>query len=313
MIKNKSLFKRLIIRFLFIIFIIIIVLGISMIYFFEDFYFEKKEQEIINNSKVMIKPISKALTHNNEDISRWLQLTAEINSGQAWLINRSGYVISSYPSLFSEDEKRIDFGFKEVLNGKIITNRIEVSYFERPMLLVGLPVYSGNSEQVKGALLIFTSVAGVNSTIRQVQKMMVYSSLLAIFLASIVAYRWSKSLSEPLRMISKTAMKLGEGQFGEQVNIEDNSEIGTLAANINYLSQKLELTVNDLIEERNKLKYVLTGMEEGVVVIDNEAEIILFNDSLQRLCCLETNKQLLGQDLDDIIKDEDIKKRYLKH
>ncbi|MCK8827594.1 cell wall metabolism sensor histidine kinase WalK [Natroniella acetigena] len=303
-IKDNTLFNRLLIRFLLIALIIIVVLGFSMIYFFRSFYFEKRETEIINNNGTMMNLISQSLVEEDRiETFNWLKVVAELNSGQAWIIDEEGYLVSSFPAMADERNRQIKFlEFKEVLDGNIVSSRVESAHFERPMLLVGMPIYySGN---LKGALLLFTSVAGINSTIRQVQRMMLYSSLLAVLLAMIVAYSWSKSLSAPLRKMGEVAIELSQGAFGKTVEVNAEGEVGTLADSMNYLSQRLEETIDDLRKERNKLKYILTGMKEGVLTVNQQQKIILINQSAMKLFDLKDEDGVVDQQLEIIKKDK---------
>jgi signal transduction histidine kinase len=259
----------------------------------------------------MINYIVQSFNNKNlQQLNNWLKLISELNSGQTWLVDEKGYLFLSYPSTIIDKEQKIKFlEVDAIMNGKIISKRIESAYFERPMLLVGVPIRHPESNKINGGLLFFTPVAGINSTIEHVKRIMLYSSLLAIFLAILIAYRWSKSLSAPLKSMNEVAIQLSEGNFGKEINIEDDSEIGTLAESINYLSRKLEITIDDLVQERNKLKYVLSGMEEGVLVINREYKIILGNESIKEL--LDIKKSLITQNINEVIKEEKIKKTFL--
>lgn len=283
----NTLFSKFLIRFILIALIIIIILGFSMIYFFENFYFERKEREIISNSRSVSGFLSQALVRGNQQqLGNWLEILSEINDGVAMLIDEEGVLQMSYP-LITEEGNRIDFPRREEISkGNVISSRIEGEYFERPMLLIGTPL--AQEEQTYG-LLVLTPVAGINQTVNQVQRMMLYSSFIAILLGLIVAYTWSKSLANPLKKMSQVAFRLSNGEFGETVSVQEENEIGTLAESLNYMSKTLKRTVENLTEERNKLRYILTGMEEGVITVNQEGKIILVNSSARKLFDLEKN------------------------
>ncbi|MFN2363070.1 MAG: hypothetical protein ABR596_02140, partial [Halarsenatibacteraceae bacterium] len=193
---------KLFIRFLLLSLIIIMILGLATIYFFEDFYFSKTETDIINNSQVLNQALYNAIIENDEDVvENTLQLVAEINSGQAWLINEDGLMIDSYPFLETQDSNIRFLNSERIFNGNMISQRVEPRHFERPMLLIGMPVRQ--MDNVVAGLLVFTSVEGINSTVRQVRQLMIYSSLIAILLGIFLAYNWSKSLSSPLQHMSQ--------------------------------------------------------------------------------------------------------------
>ncbi|MFW6281826.1 MAG: HAMP domain-containing protein, partial [bacterium] len=261
----KTLFSKLLIRFILISLILIIIMGFSLIYFFKGFYFSIKEEEIINDSQIILAPLSQAILKGDKSsVQKWLEIIARQNDGQAWLIDKDGNLVMSFPTLGAK-KTQVNFErYKEIFKGNIITQRVESRYFERPMLLIGVPFLKVDNS--KYGLMVFTSVSGINSTIDRVQTMMIYFSLVAIALGFIISFTWSKSLSKPLKKMSEIAFELSNGEFGKTIELskEEDNEIGKLANSINYMSRTLKTTIDNLLSERNKLKYVLTGMEEGI-------------------------------------------------
>lgn len=309
---DNVLFNRLLFRFLAIVLIIVIISGFAITYFVKNFYFKEKTQEIINESQVLARSLAQALARGDlKTTQKWIKLIAEINSGHAWLVTNNGYVILSDPSSsISKEEQVTSFEVEKVLNGYTISKRVENSRFDEAMMLVGLPMNYSGSDQVEAGLLIFSSVSGINSTIAQIQKIMAYSLLLAIALALIVSYTWAKDLSGKLKKMSDIALQMSEGNFDKRIDIEDDSEIGSLSESMNYLAKKLKVTIDDLTQERNKLKHVLTGMEEGVLVIDEDEKIILVNQSLQELLDLESD--LINQDLTAVVENQEVEDGFEK-
>ncbi|MGM0472089.1 MAG: ATP-binding protein [Bacillota bacterium] len=303
--KLNNLFSKLLLRFLVVSLIIIIVLGSSTIYFFKRSYYENKETEIINNSKVMTEFLVEALQKEDKTkANNWLQVIAKLNSGQAWIVDDEGYLTLSYPTMIAEGQNKINFlNLDDVLEGNIISQRIESSYFERPMLLIGFPLSLADDNTV--ALLVFTSVAGINSTINLVQRMMFYSSILAILLAMIISYLWSRSLAAPLSKLNSVALEFSKGNFGKEVEVDSYEELDNLAESMNYLSTELQSTIKDLTKERNKLKHILTGMEEGLLAVDETEKIILVNGTIKDLFNL-TDDNLIGLKLTTVIANQQI-------
>jgi PAS domain S-box-containing protein len=108
--------------------------------------------------------------------------------------------------------------------------------------------------------------------------------------------------------MSDIALQMSEGNFDKRIYITDDSEIGSLSDSMNHLAEKLKVTIDDLTQERNKLKHVLTGMEEGVLVINEEKNIILSNQSFSDLFAIKEN--LLDRDLSQVIKKEEPKRGF---
>ena len=284
----------------------------AITYFVKNFYFKEKTKEIINESRVLARSLAQSLAQNDvQTTQKWIKLIAEINGGHAWLVTNNGYVILSDPSSsISKEEQITSFEVGKVLQGYTISKRVESSRFEEAMMLVGLPMNYSGSNQVEAGLLIFSSVAGINSTISQIQKIMAYSLLLAIILALIISYTWAKDLSGKLKEMSDIALQMSEGNFAKRIDIEDDSELGILSDSMNHLAKKLKVTIDDLTQERNKLKHVLTGMEEGVLVIDEAEKIVLFNQSLQKLFNL--GDDLSNKDLTKVMEDKEVIANFQK-
>ncbi|MFO7815928.1 MAG: ATP-binding protein [Halanaerobiales bacterium] len=300
---SNSLFSKIFIRFILISLIVIIIFGTSLIYYFRGFFYNNKEEEIINNTNAIINHISQTTLEEDKGlIENWIRLIATINGGQAWLIDKNGYLVMSYPFNIDQNDQVIFKEYEKIFEGEIIRQRVESSHFDKPMLLVGMPVENQNEPDY--GLLIFTSVAGINSTIEQIQKITIFISAGAVILILLVSYLWSKSLTKPLQKISKTAIQLSKGNLGETVNIKGEDEINVVAESLNYLSSTLKETVDDLKEEKNKLKHVLKGMNEGVIVYNKDKEIILSNSPAKKLLKLNTNFE--GEYFDNIIEDEQI-------
>lgn len=304
--KFDTLFTRIFVRFMLLSLIIILVLGFAMIYFFYEFHFSNTENEIVNNTQVFNSTLFDALQEGDtEEVEQTLGKIAEVNSGQAWLIDEEGFLIYAYPFLDAE-ESRVQFlNAAPIFNGNVISQEVEPRYFDRPMLLIGLPVRQ--QQEIAAGILVFTSVAGINSTIAQVRRLMIYSSLLAIILGMILAYGWSRSLASPLKNMSEAVMDLSDGDYGLTIDLLDTEttrEMSRLQKSFNVLSQELDSKIAELRRERNKLKHILTGMQEGVLVVNSDKKIVLFNNSASKLLDLEDD--LEGRDYTEVLFIEEV-------
>ncbi len=308
----NTLFTRLFVRFFLLSLLIIIILGFSMIYFFYNFQFSKTETEIIQNSQVLNQALYNSINENDEEsISNTLQLIAEINSGQAWLIDDEGFLIHSYPYLDTGGSSIQFLNSEPIFAGNIISQEVDPQHFERPMLLVGMPVRQ--VDEVVGGLLVFTSVEGINSTVRQVRRLMLYSSFIAIVLGVVLAYGWSRSLASPLKNMSKAVLNLRRGDYGLQLDFQDENpsrELSTLRDSFNSLSTELKHSIDELTRERNKLKYILTGMEEGVLAIDRDKNVILHNSSFKKL--FNVSQEVLDNNISEIGLEEQVRQTFNK-
>ena len=273
--KTNSLFSKLFFRFLILSLIIIVIFGLIIIYYIEDFLYNRRENEVLYNLNQLKEDLEEPLiAGDKEKINQILSLTARQNRGQIWLTDQEGNIIYSYPS--RTDEQVAFDGYQQIFDNKMLSSRVESEHFERPMLLNAA---SMAVEESKYGLLFFTSVQGIDSTVTQIQKIMFYLTLFSVFSALLLAFLWAKSIATPLKNISKTAEEISRGNFIEISDAYNTKELKNLTQSINEMSKTLAQNMNNLKEEKNKLNYILSGMEEGVLALNSERKIILLNQS----------------------------------
>jgi signal transduction histidine kinase len=97
----------------------------------------------------------------------------------------------------------------------------------------------------KQILYVFSPLYPVQSTINILKSQLTYITLIAFFLAFVLAYFLSIRITDPLLSIIKSARKLSEGQYGISFRAERPfAEIEDLASTLNKTSLELERSVN---------------------------------------------------------------------
>jgi signal transduction histidine kinase len=281
----------------------IVIFGLIVIYYLEDFLYNRRENEVLYNLNQLKGDLKEHLTSGeDEQINKILSLTARQNRGQIWLTDQEGDIIYSYPGRINE---RVDFeAFDQIFDDKMLSSRVDSDQFERPMLL------NAASMEVNGekyGLLFFTSVQGINSTVGQIQKIMFYLSLFSALPALLLAYFWARSISNPLKNISKTAEEISRGNFLEINASHSTKELKNLAESINEMSKTLAQNMNNLKEEKNKVNYILSGMEEGVLALNSKRDIILLNQSFAEIfISKQADKLNKQQNLSRLINNQEL-------
>jgi signal transduction histidine kinase len=303
--KTDSLFSKLFFRFIILSLIIIIIFGLTVIYYLEDFLYNRRKNEVLYNLNQLKSDLKQPLLAGDKKrINEILSLTARQNRGQIWLTDQEGAIIYSFPS---RSDEKVDFeGYTQIFDDKMLSSRVESDQFDKPMLLNAASMDVGPS---KYGLLFFTSVQGINSTVAQIQKIMFYLIVFSLFPALILAFLWAKNIANPLNELSKTAEEISRGNFIEQNEDQKTRELKNLAKSINEMSKTLSKNMNNLKEEKNKLNYILSGMEEGVLAINSDKEIILLNKSFSDIFISQADFVLdqednSGSNLQDLLNNQ---------
>lgn len=301
--KTNSLFSKLFFRFLILALIIIVIFGLIVIYYIEDFLYNRRENEVLYNLNQLKNDLNEPLLQGNDQrINQILSLTARQNRGQIWLTDSQGNIIYSYPN---RTDEQVSFeGYDQIFDDKLLSSRVDTEQFERPMLLNAASMEVAAN---KYGLLFFTSVQGINSTVSQIQKIMFYLILFSILPALILAFFWAKNISRPLKNISRTAEEISRGKFKKLTEKHNTRELKNLAQSINNMSQTLSQNMNSLKEEKNKLNYILSGMEEGVLALNPEKEIILLNQSFAEVFLSQSAVELKKEtNLDELLNNQEL-------
>ena len=117
-----------------------------------------------------------------------------------------------------------------------------------------------------------------------------------IYILAILLY--SYLITRELNILHAGVKKISTGEFGYKIsNTPVNSEIKDLFKAFNNMSMRLhqyeEKNIDKLTLERNKFEAVLMSIANGVVVCDNFDNVVLINNSAQKILDVQ-NSQILN-------------------
>jgi signal transduction histidine kinase len=123
----------------------------------------------------------------------------------------------------------------------------------------------------RNVLYIFSPLYPMQSTIDILQSQLVYVTIIAIIMAFIISFLISRRISRPLEDITKSAEKLGEGEYGIVFDGGYYSEITKLADTLTYTS--LELAKSDNLQ-KDVIANVSHDLRTPLTMITSYAEMI---------------------------------------
>ncbi|MDD5702459.1 MAG: ATP-binding protein [Dehalococcoidales bacterium] len=153
-----------------------------------------------------------------------------------------------------------------------------------------------------------------------ISRFFILGSLIAIIIALILTYFISRRITSPIRVLTSTAEKLGQGDFAQRVQVQSQDEVGKLARKFNLMASDLERLeklrrriVADIAHElRTPLSNIagyLEAIRDGVVKPDT-ATIASLSEEVDLLSRLVNDLQELAMadagDLKLICQPEDL-------
>lgn len=154
---------------------------------------------------------------------------------------------------------------------------------------------------------------------------------LAIIIGIIISAIITHSITEPIKKLVVTAKKIADGDLASRVDVRGNDEISQFAEIFNKMVVKLQKANKEIViklknqagelaqsqeslrnqqkalvnvledveqerreasEERDRINTILKGIADGVIVIDRDMNIILFNKKAEELSGLSINEVL---------------------
>lgn len=160
-----------------------------------------------------------------------------------------------------------------------VDTTISRGVFENETIIItyGTEVDSGWTVAMVGAKRILVSEL-VDS-----QKYSILVAIISLILSMQATILIAHHLSRPIRQLADQCNQLSEGNTDIRLEIDRSDEIGTLAESFNQMIFKLQENTNKLIEVKQFNEDILRSLSTGVIVADENGQIINSNEAAGRL------------------------------
>jgi len=123
----------------------------------------------------------------------------------------------------------------------------------------------------------------------------------ALVFTLLLCYPWIRKFQNALSEIEGLATRLSKGNFGQRLPLNVHEETGELADSIDQMAVSIETQVFQLSEDRTHLSALLTGMVEGVLVLDRQGQILLTNTAMEKMFGL-SRQETKGRPFIEVIR-----------
>jgi len=117
--------------------------------------------------------------------------------------------------------------------------------------------------------------------LRQRELLLFLALALIIVAGALIA---SHTVIAPLRRLTEHTRRLGDSRFEPIVGVQQNDEIGELAATFNLVGERLQRTLSDLRQEQARLTALVENLPVGIVIRDApDGTLALVNTRAQQI------------------------------
>jgi len=193
----------------------------------------------------------------------------------AWYFDSNRELVSPAGSTdsFDHNENYRDT-LDQALGGARATTEIEGGR----VTLVGVPVTDENG--LNGAVVgRFSRPVVLRSALDKLRSDSLRSALIAVLVASVIGVGIASLITVRLKRLATKADDLASGNFDVTLPTGGADEIGDLARSLDSMRQSLKENFGVLTADRDKLTAIFDGLNDAVMVVDDDGPIRFYNSA----------------------------------
>ncbi len=192
---------------------------------------------------------------------------------------------------------------KEALSGKTGRSIRYSNTLKMDMMYLAIPVMQNG--QVMGITRLSLPLTEVRTKIAYIHKITILGASLATVVALGIGFMTARMITKPLRDMTNLASEIASGDFTRKIKVRSGDEIGQLAQTFNQMTEELKTKIQTITEDRNEMRAVLTSVIEGVIAIDKDERVILFNSAIEEMLNLSRDKAI-GKFFWEVIRNNEL-------
>lgn len=149
------------------------------------------------------------------------------------------------------------------------------------MMYVAVPITNG--DEILGVARVALPLTQVESSVNSIIIIIVIAMAIASALVILAAWFITRLITRPIRELTRASREIASGEFSHRISAGIRDESGQLAHAFNEMSSKLKKMLTTAAEDKARLAGILDNMADGVLLTDNEGNIILTNNAARAL------------------------------
>jgi signal transduction histidine kinase len=217
-------------------------LGGYLLWSFYNFFMKTKQTELETWSSALSQDVADALENN--DIDRLERLVGRYGAAQTVTLRvftADGRLLAtSLPSVDRQIYHWLDVpGMKEALQNRIKSGVAKGVLSSQDRLYTTRPISVGDRRL--GILRMSLTLTQFQRQFYSLVATVAIAAVLTFLLCSLISVWLARSLAMPILAMRDFAVRIGSGHLGEQLNFQGRDELGHLARELNWMSERLAM------------------------------------------------------------------------
>ncbi len=193
----------------------------------------------------------------------------------AWFFSPTGEVATD------ETEIRPILGspaFEEVKETALGGVRRSRELEDGEVTLVGAPVFR-DGEQLGAVIGRYSQPVVLSGALDTLRSESTRAAIIAILFGTLLGVGIASLITLRLKRIAANADDIASGNFDMQLPVSGRDEIGDLARSLDSMRSSLKENFGVLTADRDKLTAIFDGLNDAVMVVDNEGPVRFYNSA----------------------------------
>ncbi|MBI3178868.1 MAG: HAMP domain-containing protein, partial [Deltaproteobacteria bacterium] len=142
-----------------------------------------------------------------------------------------------------------------------------------------------------GVARVALSLGSVDAAVSQIAKLTAWAALAAVGVVMLLAGFAVQLAWRDARGLTEAARRMAAGDLATRTRHSGKDELGELGRALDQLASSLSSTLSELRAERDRVSGILSGMQEGVLLLDRDGRVALVNPALCEMLLLPSDAQ----------------------
>jgi two-component system phosphate regulon sensor histidine kinase PhoR len=289
-------------------YIVVILITIAVVALFSwnrgNKYFEDTIKKDSVVQVVLLNEILELEDKNGKiDFEDFVSKYSKLSNYRITVIDRDGVVVGD-----SDEDYRImeNHSYREeitkALNGETASSVRFSNTLDSYYLYTAKPL---ELDFFDGVLRISMPLLQVKQVAVEVIKYILFSIVLGALAAIILAYMITRKLMKPIDELTNGAIEISNGNFDRRIFIRSKDQIGKLADSFNEMTMKMNDNLRKLEYRKSELESVLSSMKNGIIAVDNDYKVFLYNDAFRDILEIE-EENFEGKQVHEVVRNSSI-------
>jgi two-component system, OmpR family, phosphate regulon sensor histidine kinase PhoR len=162
-------------------------------------------------------------------------------------------------------------------------------------------IYVATTMDDGSVLRVAMPLSTVETLLSGLRRQLILAMFVGVGLSLAFGYMVFAVVSRPLKRVAEASQQLAVGNLEAEIPVAGDRDLATVGSSLNAMAKSLRLKMSELEGDKHRTEAVIAAMSAGVIVFNQQARIVLANQSIRML--LDLHGESAGRRPMEIVRD----------